>query len=94
MGLFFHGLLVGFFLEGGIVDFGEGWEFFADHVADFGADLVRAAGSGAFSQGSVLVWRIGRQAVRVFRRGGGRRGGPACIRDSAGPSPLASLPTR
>ena len=46
MGLFFHGLLVGLFLHGAIVDRGERGELFADHVVDFGADLVRAAGGG------------------------------------------------
>jgi hypothetical protein len=48
LGLFFHGLLVGLFLQGAIVDRGEGWKLFADHVGDFGADLVRTAGGGIF----------------------------------------------
>ena len=39
MGWFFHGLLVGFFLQGAIVDLGERGEFFADHVGNPGADL-------------------------------------------------------
>ena len=64
LGLFFHSLLVGFLLQGAIVNSGEGWELFADHVVDFGADLVRAAGGGRLFLGG-RCWLSG-LVVRLF----------------------------